>query len=142
MQSTVTSNAQAAPETAYAITGHSVEQGIVMYHVEFEGQTVKKRFNDFKDFHRRMSAEVEDLPAMPPAGVATVFKRQNEQLIKERSERFQDMLNAAGAHAATFVTIAEETPAVTVGETACAADVKADEKSSEKAEEAAAPVAA
>ncbi|KAF0719343.1 Aste57867_1103 [Aphanomyces stellatus] len=79
----------------FTIATTSIENGVVLYHVQIQDRVVaKKRFNEFKLFHQRV-ASVEAVPALPEAGLFTAFKRRNEDLIKERAERLQAILNAA-----------------------------------------------
>ncbi|CAK4086475.1 unnamed protein product [Aphanomyces euteiches] len=84
------------PVHCYTITGHSVDDttGVVFYHVEADGVVAKKRFNDFKTFHRDIQL-LPDIPSMPAAGFRTALQRQSPQLIEERRARFQEMLDAA-----------------------------------------------
>ncbi|KDO23267.1 hypothetical protein SPRG_11197 [Saprolegnia parasitica CBS 223.65] len=87
--------------TSYVISTTSVDgNGVVLYHIETDGVVAKKRFNDFKVFHSELTTVIEAVPALPDSGLATVFKRRDEKLIKERSARFQEILDAAAAHAA------------------------------------------
>ncbi|EQC29775.1 hypothetical protein SDRG_12546 [Saprolegnia diclina VS20] len=87
--------------TSYVISSTSVDgNGVVLYHIETDGVVAKKRFNDFKVFHSELTTVIETVPALPDSGLATVFKRRDEKLIKERSARFQEILDAAAAHAA------------------------------------------
>ncbi|OQR86099.1 hypothetical protein ACHHYP_10964 [Achlya hypogyna] len=98
-------------EKKYTIPTHSVEANVVVYHIEGEGHSIKKRYNDFKVFHAELK-DVEGIPALPSAGIASVFKRRDEKLIAERIARFEEILNAAAHHAADrvekFVTPAPE----------------------------------
>ncbi|CAK4700075.1 hypothetical protein AeMF1_020261 [Aphanomyces euteiches] len=84
------------PKT-FVIATTSIENNVVLYHVQDttqegdEPKLVKKRFNDFKVFHQKLT----NVPALPAAGLVTRFKRSNAQLIQDRQTRLQDILNAA-----------------------------------------------
>ncbi|CAK4086474.1 unnamed protein product [Aphanomyces euteiches] len=80
----------------YYIADYSVDRrGVVFYHIESRGATVKRRFNDFKAFHRSLTHASIDLPRLPSAGPVTFLWRRDEMLIQERCVRFQRILNAA-----------------------------------------------
>ncbi|OQR88770.1 hypothetical protein ACHHYP_06641 [Achlya hypogyna] len=94
---------------SYVISGQSInEQGVVLYHIDAQGTTVKKRFNEFKVFHQQLSG-VTAVPALPEAGLFTAFQRKNDALIVARAARFQEIIDVAAesavAHLEAFVGI-------------------------------------
>ncbi|EQC27895.1 hypothetical protein SDRG_14316 [Saprolegnia diclina VS20] len=94
-----TSDIPEASARQYLISGQSInEQGIVVYHIEARGVTIKKRFNEFKVFHQQLST-VTSVPALPEAGLFTAFQRKNDALIQARAARFREIINVAADQA-------------------------------------------
>ncbi|KAF1326507.1 Double-strand-break repair protein rad21, partial [Globisporangium splendens] len=86
----------------FTVTGVSItEQGIVYYHIEaVDGSaSLKKRFNDFKALYAKL-ANSSLLPPLPQSNLGTIFRgKHNQELIKEREEQFEAILNAIGNNA-------------------------------------------
>ncbi|RQM29799.1 hypothetical protein B5M09_012022 [Aphanomyces astaci] len=100
---------------------------VVLYHIQTPATDgsdqpviVKKRFNEFKQFHRQVTASSTDapvLPALPSAGLFTTFQRTQDTLIKTRSARLQQILQAASRdQVVAFVAEQPKTPEVAVDE--------------------------
>ncbi|KAF0698053.1 Aste57867_11301 [Aphanomyces stellatus] len=80
----------------YLITDSSVdEHGVVFYHIDMNGVVVKKRFRDFKSFHKSLVRAGADVPPLPSAGVASFVHPHRATMVQERCIRFQRLLNAA-----------------------------------------------
>ncbi|OQS06588.1 hypothetical protein THRCLA_01370 [Thraustotheca clavata] len=100
-----------APEVTYekvfTIATTSTVDKHVLYHVEGEAFSINKRYNDFKAFHAQLH-DLTGVPALPRAGITTVFKRHDEKLIQERTAAFENLLNFAYANSEdrvrTFLT--------------------------------------
>ncbi|KAF0705449.1 hypothetical protein AaE_014506 [Aphanomyces astaci] len=133
-EATVPLTSDATPEVPVVdgqevtIVGHSIDaKGVVLYHIQTPATDgsdqpviVKKRFNEFKQFHRQVSASSTDapvLPALPSAGLFTTFQRTQDTLIKTRSARLQEILQAASRdQVVAFVAEQPKTPEVVVDE--------------------------
>ncbi|RHZ12105.1 hypothetical protein DYB31_010715, partial [Aphanomyces astaci] len=133
-EATVPLTSDATPEVPVVdgqevtIVGHSIDaKGVVLYHIQTPATDgsdqpviVKKRFNEFKQFHRQVSASSTDapvLPALPSAGLFTTFQRTQDTLIKTRSARLQQILQAASRdQVVAFVAEQPKTPEVAVDE--------------------------
>uniref|UniRef100_K3XBQ3 PX domain-containing protein n=1 Tax=Globisporangium ultimum (strain ATCC 200006 / CBS 805.95 / DAOM BR144) TaxID=431595 RepID=K3XBQ3_GLOUD len=87
----------------FTVTGVSItEQGIVYYHIEAtdSSATLKKRFNDFKALYVRL-ANSSLLPPLPQSNLGTIFRgKHNQDLLKEREEQFEVIMNSIGNNAA------------------------------------------
>ncbi|GAB9477690.1 Double-strand-break repair protein rad21 [Globisporangium polare] len=92
-----------AAKKLFTVSGVSItEQGVVFYHVEAaDGSlSLQKRYNDFKALYTQL-ANSSLLPPLPKANLGTLFKgKHNQELIREREEQFELVLNAIASNAA------------------------------------------
>lgn len=83
------------------VSGVSItEQGVVFYHVEAaDGSlSLQKRYNDFKTLYSQLPNS-SLLPPLPKANLSTLFKgKHNQELIREREEQFEVVLNAIASN--------------------------------------------
>lgn len=91
-----------ATKKLFTVSGVSItEQGVVFYHVEAaDGSlSVQKRYNDFKTLYAQLPNSTL-LPPLPKANLSTLFKgKHNQELIREREEQFEVVLNAIASNA-------------------------------------------
>ncbi|DBA05061.1 TPA: hypothetical protein N0F65_000749 [Lagenidium giganteum] len=89
--------AEAAATGKFVISGVSItEDGVVYYVIENaeRGLSTKKRYNDFKELYQHLE-NPQALPELPPANIKTLLRgKHSQKLMKEREERFTEILNA------------------------------------------------
>ncbi|EQC31958.1 hypothetical protein SDRG_10472 [Saprolegnia diclina VS20] len=96
------------PPPVYVIEEETVfENGAIHYVILGPHDLfLKKRYNDFKVLHATLTEAGAELPDMPDVTLWSALSRHNGQLISDRRERFQAILDAVAAKH-------HETPAMT-----------------------------
>ncbi|KDO23890.1 hypothetical protein SPRG_10035 [Saprolegnia parasitica CBS 223.65] len=87
------------PPPVYVIEEETVfENGAVHYVILGPNELfLKKRYNDFKLLHTTLAEDGAELPDMPDVTLWSALSRHNGQLISDRRERFQAILDAVAA---------------------------------------------
>jgi hypothetical protein len=62
---------------------------VVSFHTFYKVWSVKKRYSNFEDLHRKLAPKIQSLPELPPK---RLFKN-SEEVIKERKQMFENYLN-------------------------------------------------
>ncbi|OQR92269.1 hypothetical protein ACHHYP_03867 [Achlya hypogyna] len=90
----------AAPPPRYIIEEETVfENGAVHYVILGPNELViKKRYSDFKVLHAALVTDGRELPEMPDVTLWSALSRHNGQLISDRRQRFQEIIDCVAAN--------------------------------------------